>query len=314
MDYLYDLKSFKQQLLFDATIDDTDKFKNIAVAGMGGSGIAAMIFHELYSKKPVALVNDYHIPDYVSSDTLFVAASFSGNTEETITATKEAKARGAWIVTIGTGGTLERYGDQHITIPQKDIQPRSATGYMLMPLINGFDMADKADIKKAYKLLDALDKDNSECLGHAKRIYQARAIPVIFGSHPFKSAAYKWKILFNENSKVIAYSNSFPELNHNDTMALAGTYQKEKLYFFAFDNADARITNRIKVTGEITKTDFNVIRPKGGSTIEKLFYLLHYGAYVSYHLAKLRKMDPTDISLIEDLKKRLKERENVKAP
>lgn len=306
MEFIEELRMLKEQTKFKEQIETPRSFDNIVIAGMGGSGISGKIFQEIYSKKPVFLVDDYNVPGFISKSTLFIGISYSGSTEETINATRIAVKNGAHTVTISAGGELADHGDQHINIPRKDLQPRSATGYMLMPFIRGFNLAKDNEIKEAYSLLSNLDKNDNDCLKHAKNMAKSDSIPIIYGSSPFKSVAYRWKTQFNENSKVIAYSSNFPELNHNDTMAIAQTYRKKELYFFVFDSDDKRVKKRIDATEKITKSKFNLITPKGKSTAAKLFYLIHYGDYVSYRLGLLRKIDPTDVSLIQKLKKIIK--------
>ncbi len=306
MEFIEELRFLKEQLKFKESVKLPKNFDTVVISGMGGSGIVGMIFQELYSEKPVFLVNDYEIPNFVSKSTLFIAISYSGNTEETLTATKAAIKRGAHVVTISAGGLLAQYGDQHIRIPRGDLQPRSATGYMLMPLLRGFGLVKESEIKESYSLLSALDNDHRECLNHARSIAKSNAIPVIYGSRPFKSVAYRWKTQFNENSKVIGYSSHFPELNHNDTLALAKTYKKKGFYFFVFDSGDKRIKRRIDVTREITNSDFNIIKIKGTNTIPRLFYLIHYCDYISYGLGNLRGVNPAEIVLLERLKQMIK--------
>jgi glucose/mannose-6-phosphate isomerase len=272
---------------------------------MGGSWVAGKIFSEVYSGKPVSLVDSYELPEFVSKSTLVIAISYSGNTEETVGLAKQAAQKKAHVVTISSGGMLPEYGNQKIIIPRSDLQPRSATGYMIMPILYGFGLAKEEDVRHARTALEALDKDNAQCLGHAKTIAHRELIPVIYGSSPFKSMAYRWKTQFNENSKIMAYSNYFPELNHNDTLPLAQTYRKDGFYFFVFGSDNPKISKRISVTAEITKTKFNMIEPKGSSYLERMFYMLHYGDYVSYHLGLLRNVDPADVSLIGAMKKAL---------
>lgn len=306
MDFVKELMFLKEQLKFRGIFDVPRNIKNIAIAGMGGSGVAGKIFSEFYSDRPVSLIDDYALPKFLSKSTLAISISYSGNTEETINFTKYSKRKGAFCVTISSGGELSSYGDQHIRLPRSDLQPRSATGYMLMPLLSSFGILSNNEVKNSYKLLSSLDKDHSKCADEASRINHGEKIPVIYGASPFKSIAYRWKTQFNENSKIMAYSNSFPELNHNDTMAIYGTYRKNDLYFIAFGSTDAKIKRRIAVTSKITGTRFSLINPQGSTDIEKMFYLLHYGDYVSYHLGLLRKIDPTDVSLIEKLKREIK--------
>ncbi len=306
MEFLDELRLLKEQLKFTDRIEVPKGTDNIVIAGMGGSGIAGKIFSEFYTKMPIYIADDYNVPDYVSKSTLLVGMSYSGNTEETISAVKQGIEKGAHIVTVGTGGEIKKYGQQHISIPDMGIQPRSATGWMLMPLINGFGAVDGKDIKEAQSLVESLDSNNEECLKMAKEIANGDNIPVIYGSAPFKTVAYRWKMQFNENAKVLAYPASFPELNHSDTMALANTYRKDNLYFIVFGSKRDRISKRISVTARITKSRFKIVDPQGNSDFARMFYLFHYGDYVSYHLSAIRKVDPKDIALIEELKKNLK--------
>jgi glucose/mannose-6-phosphate isomerase len=307
MEFIDELRFLKEQLKFNEKVEVPEGTDSVVIAGMGGSGIAGKIFSEFYSDKPVTLVDDYKLPRFVSRSTLVIAISYSGNTEETVGLAWQARARKAHVVTISAGTRLHEYGDQKIIVPRRDLQPRSATGYMLLPLLYGFGVATKKEIRASARLMEGLDRDNRQCLSDARNAAVGNRIPVIYGSSPFKSVAYRWKTQLNEVAKVIAYSNSFPELNHNDTVALAQTYRKRDFCFYVFGTNDARISKRISVTSRITNSRFRIVHPKGGTDIERMFYLFHYGDYLSYHLGAIRKVDPADVSMIEKLKKSIKE-------
>lgn len=304
MDYLDEIKSLKDQLSFSDTIKDIE-YDRIVIAGMGGSGIIGKMFEELYTQKPIFIVQDYQIPDFVDKNTLFIGSSYSGNTEEVLSAVSLAKKKGARIATISAGGQISKYGDENVHIPRAGLQPRAALGYLLVPLLLSFGVSTKAELTRTQKILKELDDDNSECEMHAKNIFSNSSIPVVYGVAPFKNVAYRWKTQMGENAKILAYSNNFPELNHNDTMALAKTYRKEMFYFFVFESSQRIINKRIELTSKITKTKFHMIKPEGKSIVEKLFYLIHYGDYVSYHLGRLRGVDTRDIGLVEEIKKGL---------
>ena len=304
MDYREEIESLADQLSFGAKINGID-YDKIVIAGMGGSGIAGKIFQELYTKKPVLTVEDYNIPEFVDKHTLFIGMSYSGNTEETLSAVSLAKKKGARIATISSGGRISDLGEENITIPKVGMQPRAAIGYLLVPLLLSFGLSSKAELARAKKLVESLDSSNSECEHHAKELLKNSKIPVIYGVTPFKTIAYRWKTQMSENAKVIAYANSFPELNHNDTMALAETSRKGLFYFFVFESDDAKMNKRIELTSRVTDTQFHMIKPKGESVTEKLFYLIHYGDYISYHLGRLRGLDTRDIGLVEDIKRGL---------
>lgn len=306
MKFIEELKNLKEQVKFKASFEINRGYENIVIAGMGGSGIVGNIFKELYTEKPVITVDDYFIPEFVNEKTLFIGISYSGNTEETLSATEQAIEKRAYILTISSGGKLKDLGSQNIKVPP-GLQPRSSLGYMLLSLINTFMPQDNDIIERTYKLLDHLDNDNESIKTQANEIGIKNKIPVIYGYSPFKAVAYRWKTQFNENSKILAYSNSFPELNHNDTMPLRDTYLKDKFIFFSFGApVNHKIMARINITSEITNTNFINIDPLGNSIFEKLFYLVHYGDYISYYLALYRGKVPEDVSIIEKLKLKLK--------
>lgn len=307
MEFIDELKTLKDQVRFAKKFKVEEDFENIVIAGMGGSGIAGKIFQEIYTKRPVLTVDDYHIPEFVNDKTLFIATSYSGNTEETIAATDKAIQKGAKIMIITTGGRLSGYNEEKISVPP-GLQPRSSLGYMLMPLINTFMPQSEAVIGSTSKMLEEMDRNNEDIRKTAELVWEGNKIPVIYGQSPFKSISYRWKTQFNENSKILAYSSSFPELNHNDTVPLKNTYRKDEFIFLTFDTqSDPRISKRIEVTSNITETSFLKIRPRGNTTFENLFYLIHYGDYLSYHLSLMRGLDPADVSVIEELKQRLSE-------
>ena len=305
MKFLEELQSLKEQIKRRVQFDVPEGTKNIVIGGMGGSGIVGKIFQEMYTKMPVYTSDSYDIPDFVGDGTLFIAISYSGNTEETISSLSYAKKKGAKTIGISSGGIIEKEADVFVNVPG-GLQPRSAIGYMLMPLLLSFNVVSEKDVDYAYSLLKRIDENNIKDEDIAKKIWETRRIPVIYGIPGYRSVAYRWKTQFNENAKVIAYSNFFPELNHNDTMALRDTYRKNEFFFISISGGkDSRSEKRIDITKEITKTEMVEVVAEGSSQFEKMIGLVHRGDYVTYHLAKLRGVDPTDISSIEELKRRL---------
>ncbi len=134
MNFDEELKTLKDQIKFGGRFEVKDH-ENIVIAGMGGSGISGKILSEFYSKKPLFVVDDYNIPDFVDEKTEFFAVSYSGNTEETLHAANQAKKKGAHVHAITSGGSLSKMNYDTILIPS-GLQPRSALGYLLMPLVN----------------------------------------------------------------------------------------------------------------------------------------------------------------------------------
>ncbi len=304
MNFLDQLKNLSSQVTYRTNLGDISPFKNIVISGMGGSGIAGAIFSEIYDKVPVQVVSDYTLPKYADRDTLFIGISYSGNTEETLQVSSEAIKRGCQIKLITSGGKLSELDGHVVKIPG-GLQPRSAIGYLLKPFLSSFLMKDEAVYQNISKLLAEMDRDNEEERILAEEIVKSSQIPVVYGHYPYRWLAYRWKTQFNENSKLLSYSAYFPELNHNETVPLRGTYGKEHFRFLTFGDATSRITSRISITSELTKTDFTKINVKGETLLEKLFYLIHFGDYLSYHIALKRGIDPEDVSVITELKNRL---------
>ncbi|QRF74666.1 Glucose-6-phosphate isomerase [Thermoplasmatales archaeon] len=304
MDFLEQIRNLKEQFRTDYKFSLPDRYSNIVISGMGGSGIAGKIFQELYSDKPLFVNEDYEIPAWVGSSTLFIAISYSGNTEETLSAVKKAQAAGAHIVKISSGGKLEEIPGVQVTVPG-GIQPRSALGYLLATLLNSFGMLSAAR-NGIYELLESIDESNGFLKEMARNIADNRLIPLILTLPGFRSTGTRWKTQFNENAKLLAFSLNFPELDHNDIMAFERSYNREKFYPIVIgDTRNKQIAKRVKVTPLLTGYRFNSLEPRGESLLERILYTIHCGDYLSYYVSASLNLDPEDVDIIERLKSEL---------
>ncbi len=295
--------SLKEQVLDDSKIDlDLHKYQNIIVAGMGGSGIAGMILSDLYDGLPVISVTGYQLPAFAGKSSLVIVISYSGNTEEAVSCFTQAKEKGCDSLVITSGGKLSGLSAKVIGIP-KNLQPRSAIGYMLMPLLNSFLNLTPEDRKAISSRVSLVFDREPEIRAIAHRIVSERRIPVIIGSGESRSVALRWKTQFNENSKIFAYSTYLPETNHNDTvwMASSNQYPYEVL---AFESTDKKINKRIELTQKLTGNKFTIIRTEGNA-VERVFSLIAYGDLLSYYVAVEQNIDPEDVSVLVRLKKEL---------
>lgn len=305
MNFREQLETFSKQIDYGKSFEIDGKFDNIIISGMGGSGIVGRIFSEFYSEVPVQVISDYEIPGYCDRNTLFIAISYSGNTEETIQTAKSAIKRGSRVLAITSGGELESLAENVFKVPQ-GMQPRNALGYMLSPLLKTFVKPEEKQISSAMKILRELERENTFLKDTAILIAQKSAIPWILGYSPYVWTAYRWRTQFNENAKIMAVNSTFPELNHNETMSLKASFSIDRFFFITLGNPDnSRVKKRIEITSEITGRTFHNIPDKGDSLLEKILYMIHCGDYLTYYLADLRKMDPMDVSLIEELKQKL---------
>ncbi len=294
------------------------EFKNVVICGMGGSALPANIIITLANLSiPVYIHRDYNLPSQANKDSLIICISYSGNTEETIWATQEAIKNNFKIIALATGGKLEEIAKQN-NIPfakiPSGIQPRSATGYLFSAL---------AEILANCGIIENISKEILQTSEELKKITQtlekkgkiiskkiAKKIPVIYSSCNFKAAARIWKIKFNENSKIPAFWNYFPELNHNEMVGYTQAKKIKDLYVLIIKDKDdnERIVKRMALTAAIlkkkgVKTEF--INTEEGSLMFRFFANILLGDWVSYYTALNAKINPTPVDMVEDFKKKL---------
>lgn len=212
--------------------------QNIVISGLGGSGIGGSIVSELISDScsvPVCINKDYHLPAFVSATTLLIISSYSGNTEETLSAMEQGMAKQAQIVCISSGGKVLELAKQHqfdfIEIPG-GFPPRSCIGYSLVQLLKvmvnkGFAKASLfSDLDKAIQLLDkesaSIKKEAMEIAGALKG-----KIPVIYSLGSSEGVVVRFRQQINENSKMLCWHHTFPEMNHNE---LVGWTEKKRFF------------------------------------------------------------------------------------
>ncbi len=305
-------------------------FKNVLFAGMGGSAIGAHILidylkHEL--KIPAVVNRDYTVPNFVDSSTLAICCSYSGNTEETISAYDEIKKRTSNVIVITSNGKLlkksEEDGFLHIRIPS-GYPPRSALGYSFFSLLLLCDNVGlfKVNIKDVDETIEMLKYMCSEKLGLdvkynsnlSKQIaYKChRKFPIIYASSDYMDAvALRWRTQFAENSKMLSSTHVFPEMNHNEIVGwqFPDNLLSEFIALFLRDRCEhSQVSKRIEITEDILQDNgFEVveINSLGDSLLARLFSLIYIGDFVSFYLSILNKVDPTPVKRIDYLKSKL---------
>ena len=307
--------------------------KRMAFVGMGGSGMAGDMLRVLIEEAagmPISVHKGYRLPSLLGPDTLVFLISYSGNTEETLSALEDAVYLGCRAVVITCGGKLLELARGHdfpyIVVPE-GLQPRAALGYLSLPaaaviekmgLIQGF-------VKVAYDAVEYLKGKGEEWgrLSPTERNFAKRLasrlndrIPVIYGTEGIlKVAVYRWKCQFNENSKVPAFSNVLPEMNHNEIVGwnqLDDVTSKVEAIFLVDDEDSARVSKRVEITADIMDEKVGgvtVIHVGGRTRTEKLLSAIHLGDFASSYLALVRDVDPTPVETIALLKQRMAEGE-----
>lgn len=301
------------------------QFTSVVVAGMGGSALAAG-FLKSWLKFPVPfeVVRRYNLPDYVGEGTLVIASSYSGNTEETLAALEEAETRGATIAVISAGGQLidiaEEKSYPHVQLPS-GYQPRMAVTLNLRALTKlleayglcqgKFDeIAGVADWLSDEVQKWGADVATENNLAKQLALKSEGKTVVIYSGSRMAPVGYKWKISFNENAKNLAFCNELPEFNHNEFIGWT-SHPVEKPYA-VFDLISGfehpQVLRRFSVSDQLLSGR----RPKsipvelqGESVIAQILWGAVLADFVSIYLAILNGIDPTQVDLIEKLKKEL---------
>lgn len=320
-----------EQLLETFTLDWNlaEPIHNIVMAGMGGSALAGLLSTTWpgYSV-PFEIVRTYDIPKYVNRNTLFVASSYSGNTEETVSALQQAISVGAQIVVLAGGGALidiaKEQGIPYMVLP-KDGQPRFAVLYALKAYTTILEQAGIIETKDAEQTL----QKTSEFLGQATNTWTATSptaqnpakqlalelagsSPVIYAGPLLFPAAYKWKISFNENAKNVAWCNSYPEFNHNEFMGWTShpVDKPYKIVDLRSDLEHSRVQKRFEVSERLLsgrRPAPEVVTVQGETILEQLLWTVAFGDFVSIYVALLNGLDPSPVDLIETFKRQLDE-------
>ena len=287
-------------------------FNNIVVCGMGGSAIGGDILKANMekSKIQVTVLKDYNIPGFVNKNTLVLCVSYSGNTEEPLNAMREAKSVGATIVGFTSGGELKDINDLLIKIPA-GLQPRNSSGYQFFSILkllsnSGIVEFDQKDFDNMISIL----KDSAYFEEKARKIAKkiGRKLPIIYTTSKLFGAANRFKCDLNENSNIPAYVNLYPEMCHNEILGFEGMDRDNYIILQLRNSLDhPRNKKRMDICEEIMRKNVNIlnIEAKGDSIISKNFYVIYLGNWISYWLAQDRGVDPSEIEVIENLKKAL---------
>ena len=307
---------------------DYAEVDRIIILGMGGSAIGGDLVRSLAeteAKVPVLIHRDYGLPAFVDNRTLVIASSYSGNTEETLSAFELALKKGAKNLAMTTGGKLQAMAKER-NVPVFKItykaQPRAALGFSFLPALGflqrlGFIKDKSADLAETVRVLEELstriDEKAPSSRNPAKKLAQRLygCLPVIYGAGILAEVARRWKTQINENSKAWAFYEVFPELNHNATVGYQfppEIARRIRVVLLRSPSLKQRIKLRYEVTGELldrAQIAHEFVDSEGDSPLSQMMSLVMLGDYASYYLALLYRVDPSPVEVINYLKERL---------
>ncbi len=317
-------KQFRIGIKRAENIQIKNKFKRIFICGIGGSALPGellkMYFENAKIKIPLFLHQDYQLPHLVEKGDLLVTISYSGNTEETISSFEEALEKKLNLVSITSNGRLSelcRANKIPVAIIPPGIPPRFSLGYLFSALLKILANSKiiSPDFNEIFSLENKLNPERLE--GQGKKLAEKlkNKIPLIYSSRLNFPLAKIWKIKFNENSKIPAFANFFPELNHNEMVGFAnlGSQKLNLKNFYILILKDLTdypsIIKRMDLTTKILKkkgikiAEINLEEKK---FFPKIFSNLSLADWVSYYLALNYQIDPAPVEIVEEFKKKMK--------
>jgi len=297
----------------------------VVYCGMGGSGCAGDILQDLSFSRPkfppLYVVKGYHLPSFADESTLVLAVSYSGDTEETISALKEALKRGCKVLGFSSGGELEKICREN-SIPHvklgRALTPRSALPYILYSTLSalerlGYQLVSASELSNTIALMRNLrasigvesDLSDNEAKQIAQHLHNAH--PIVYGPQEFRGVLIRFKNSLNENAKVHACVEILPEACHNDIEA----WQPDALnlrVLFVINGSDGRLRKRFDTLMELVErsgVEYRSVYVREATLFGGIVKLLYLLEYVTFYLAVLRGVPPAPTPNIALLKKRL---------
>lgn len=320
--YYSDIKNFPTQFAKGFALAKDVKvagsFKRVILCGMGGSSFYAGLLNDYFATDPaikfqIEAVKCYDLPKNADAEALYLIASYSGNTEESLSCLDQVVANKFNHIIITAGGELARRATANstpvLTIPS-GIQPRLSTGYFIGGILQILNNCGLISNKETEVIAAANTIENSldETTAKAMATKLQGKVPVIYATDNNSSLAHISKIKFNENSKTQSFWNYFPELNHNEMVGFTNVIMPMLFIVFKSQFTNARNHKRIEVFEKIMtekNIDVFVYPLQGNNVLEEILMGYYFIDHVTYYLADLYKVDPEAVAMVEDFKKML---------
>ena len=313
---------FAEQFQYQPEIQNSEKlkgnYKNFILAGMGGSHLCAGLFHIFRPGVNLYIHRDYGLPTYEDefmSNSLLIASSYSGNTEEVVDFAEESFAKGYSLAVITSGGKLLKFAQDnnlpYILIPDTGIQPRSALGFSALAIAS---LVEPSFVSELQLLSGTIDPESFVQQATEMSNNLEGKIPVIYSSSQNKALVYLWKITMNETGKIPAFYNLLPELNHNEMQGYDFNDNTKNIsdkfsFILLHDSEDhPKIELRMRTLEDLYQEkgfDVTSIHLEGDSVPEKVFNSILLANWIALNIAKNNGAEPEKVALIEEFKKRI---------
>ncbi len=293
--------------------------QNVLIMGLGGSGIGGSVMAELVADQspvPILVNKNYDIPAFVNESTLVIACSYSGNTEETLSAVAQAQKKGAMFACISAGGKLKEIAETkgyNVLSMEGGNPPRSMFAYAFAYLLRYMEVYGLAQYKVIDELeasIQLLNKQEEDTLQKAEALaHQIKnTIPQIIANNGSLAVAARFRQQLNENAKMLCWEAEVPEMNHNELVGWEGGDNRFSTIFIRNHTDNTRNQKRMDIIkgiiGEKTEHVYEMWS-KGDSAVQRALYLVHFGDWVSYYLSEINQVDIMDIKSIDLLKAEL---------
>lgn len=314
------IKNFPKQFEYEPAIENASRLARLdsfIVCGMGGSHLASGLLKIANPDLDILIHKNYGLPQVSEEklrNSLLIASSYSGNTEEVIDFFERALEKNLNVAVVSTGGKLIKLAKEHnrpyVQMPATGIQPRSALGFSLRAQMKL--MGDEKGLKQTALLAQKLEPVKFEQEGKELAKILQEKIPVIYSSARNEYLTYIWKIKFHEGAKIPAFHNVFPELNHNEMTGYdvidSTKNLSEKLHFIFLKDpqGNARILKRMQITKELYKERglrAEVLDLRGDNIWQKIFNSLTLADWAAYYSAQNYGTDPGQVPMVEEFKK-----------
>jgi glucose/mannose-6-phosphate isomerase len=300
-----------------------EKFSSIVFCGLGGSAISGDLLNDYLSgdmSLPFIVIRGYNLPSFVNEDTLVIISSYSGNTEETLSCFEQALSKKCKIVVITSGGKITEIAQKNklpVIKLQDGFQPRYALGQGFFSLLKLMQELNFAEEEKNVKNIISLWKNRAEEYSlENNRAFQLATgligfIPVIYSSEFLSSSAYRFKSQLNENSKLHAFLNSIPEMNHNEIIGWESYKEKQffaKVIYLIDKEYHPQNLKRFRILQEIfNEKRIEVLSISSDQANKKLriMDLIFLFDWITFYASIVRGFDPSEIDFIHRMKQRL---------